>query len=551
MSRCAKIFILAALLAAAWPDQARAAKETVCTITVNSPDEKQTFQRNLPADKFQFVELVERGRRDWLASACQQHVRCDVLVISGHYDGRDEFYSDQPNTEEFLPADELERASCSPSCSGLFSQLKEVYLFGCNTLNPEALKRASAEVSRSLIRAGYSPVEAQRLSQSLGALHSGSSRNRMRLIFKDVPVIYGFSAKAPVGPVAASMLSSYLRSGGREEVGSGRASSRLLNHFAKTSLAVSSGAGDSDPLAPLRRDSCQFSNDALTAAQRIDFVHRLLQRDPAEARLFLDRIEQAVAAVGDSERQTPEVAKAFDEIAQDQNARATYLAFARDADSPVVRARMIKLATGLGWLSAAEERAELMGLVSALLSNHVSPADVDLVCALNKDHRLDAKPDAFPSTRPTDSPVAAAAVFACLGSEAARAQVLRALTSPSVEDVRFAQVYLHHRPITDVDELRDITASIARMSDPAPQVQALDALAGQHVSDPEALEELTRLFPVTESVAVQEAIAGVLIRSDLQAIASPRTVEMLRAGRLKSPQGEELIDALINRLQLL
>jgi hypothetical protein len=64
-----------------------AAKTTVCTITVNSPNEKDAFRRNLPKDKFEFVELLERGRRDWLASACQQKVQCDVLVISGHFGG--------------------------------------------------------------------------------------------------------------------------------------------------------------------------------------------------------------------------------------------------------------------------------------------------------------------------------------------------------------------------------------------------------------------------------------------------------------------------------
>ena len=46
------------------------------------------------------------------------------------------------------PTDEMERASCSDSCPGLFSQLKEVYLFGCNTLNPGASKSASAERRR-------------------------------------------------------------------------------------------------------------------------------------------------------------------------------------------------------------------------------------------------------------------------------------------------------------------------------------------------------------------------------------------------------------------
>ena len=242
------IWILA-LLAVIWAHDAHADKKTVCTITVNSSDEKEEFRRSLPPDKFQFVELVERGRPDWLASACQQGIHCDVLVISGHYDGRDEFYSDRAGAEEFLPVEEMERASCSDSCSGLFSQLKEVYLFGCNTLNPEALKRASAEIERSLVHSGYSRADAERLSLALSARHGESSRDRMRLIFKDVPVIYGFSAKAPLGPAAASMLSGYFRSGGWSETGSGRASPRLLGHFAGTSLTVASGLSDSDALA--------------------------------------------------------------------------------------------------------------------------------------------------------------------------------------------------------------------------------------------------------------------------------------------------------------
>jgi hypothetical protein len=47
----------------------------VCTITVNSPDEKETFRRHLPPGDYRFVELVERGRTDWLASACEQRSR--------------------------------------------------------------------------------------------------------------------------------------------------------------------------------------------------------------------------------------------------------------------------------------------------------------------------------------------------------------------------------------------------------------------------------------------------------------------------------------------
>src|SRR5207248_273357 len=264
------MILLATLIAMAWVHEARADKKTVCTITVNSSDEKETFRRYLPADKYRFVELVERGRPDWLASACEQHTRCDVLVISGHYDGRDEFYSDQPESREYLPVDEMERASCSKSCSGLFSQLKEVYLFGCNTLNPEALKRMSPEVARSLIRSGHSSADAERLARSLASLHGGSSRDRMRLIFDDVPVIYGFSAKAPVGPVAASMLGGYFRSGGGADVATGRASGKLLGYFKSSSMAVSNGIHGSDPLMRLRGDFCQLSDDGRVLEQKLE-----------------------------------------------------------------------------------------------------------------------------------------------------------------------------------------------------------------------------------------------------------------------------------------
>jgi hypothetical protein len=538
-----------ALLAAIGVHDAHADKKTVCTITVNSSDEKETFRRSLPPDKFQFVELVERGRPDWLASACQQGVHCDVLVISGHYDGRDEFYSDREGAVEFLPVEELERASCSQSCSGLFSQLKEVYLFGCNTLNPEALKRVSPEIERSLVQAGYSRADAGRLAHALAARHGESSRDRMRLIFRDVPVIYGFSAKAPLGPVSASMLNGYLRSGGGSETGSGHASPGLLGHFAHTSMTVAGGLNDSDALASFRRDVCQFSDADLAPAQRLGFIHGLMGRNMAEVRLFLDRIEKDVASVGEADWQTPEVAQAFAAIASDQDARARYLAFARDADQPAVRARMIKLASRLGWLSEEDERAEFVRLINdRLAQDGISPADVDLVCGLNEDHGLDQELDHLQPAFAPVHPAAQAAVAACLGSTQARAQVLRALTSPDAQEAQVAQVYLHRRPFANVNEIRDVTSSVAQMDDPAAQARALDALAGQHLSDPESLEELAQLFLVARSLDVQAAIAGILIRSDYQAIATLQLAQGLRESSLTAPGRSGPVDILLRRL---
>ena len=142
---------LVPLLRAAVAPAAVAAKKTVCTITVNSADEKETFRRYLPADQYEFVELVEKGRPDWLASACRQGVRCDALIVSGHHDNEQGFFSDRVEAGEYLNEGEMERVACSDSCPGLFSQLKEVYLFGCNTLNPEPAHPTTGEIPSDLL----------------------------------------------------------------------------------------------------------------------------------------------------------------------------------------------------------------------------------------------------------------------------------------------------------------------------------------------------------------------------------------------------------------
>src|SRR5437762_13893229 len=104
-----RLLWMVSLLVVVGVQDARAEKKTVCTITVNSPDEKEAFRRSLPPDKFKFVELVERGRPDWLASACQAGVRCGVLIISGHYGGGNEFFSGQIAARELLRVGGTER----------------------------------------------------------------------------------------------------------------------------------------------------------------------------------------------------------------------------------------------------------------------------------------------------------------------------------------------------------------------------------------------------------------------------------------------------------
>jgi hypothetical protein len=142
-----------------------------------------------------------------------------------------------------------------------------------------------------------------------------------------------------------------------------------------------------------------------------------------------------------------------------------------------------------------------------------------------------------------------AAVLACLGDTNQRERLLQALTSPQAADVEIAQAYLQYRPIADASELRHIAGAIAQMTDVDAQVRAIDTLADHRVSDPQALGELARLFPIARTIDVQRAIAGVLIRADSAATDGPDLARTLREHRFKSPDGRDLIDVLIRRLE--
>ena len=529
---------------------AHAAPKTVCTVTINSSDEKESFQRHLPPGDYQFVELVQRGKPDWLASARRRGVSCDVLVISGHFDDGTEFYTDRHDDREFLTMHEMQHESCSASGNGLFSKLKEVYLFGCNTLKSEPRHVAEGEILRSLQRSGHTPADAERVAALLSARYGQSNRDRLRHVFKDVPVLYGFSSKAPLGRTAGPLMERYFQTAPAGEVGSGRPSPTLLKLFGPSSMIAVAGLTDADPHADFRRDMCGFADDRPSDAQKIAFMHEVLQRDVTEVRMFLDHLERYTASLGRERRAVPEVAAALASIEHDRSARDRYLEFARDADESTVQARMMSLARNLGWLTPAQEQAEFLRMVSDRMARGtLGKTEVDLVCTSYQEREpgLAQQVMATGAVRPGN--VAHAAVLACLGSPQAHEQTVHALTSSRDEDVATAQVYLRHRALGDIGELRAVATGIARMTAPAAQVRALETLAKQRLADAQSLQEIARLFPLARSLEVQRAIAGILIRSDTQKLERADLARTLRQHRLKSPDGSDVIDMLIRVLQ--
>jgi hypothetical protein len=447
-----------------------------------------------------------------------------VLVVSGHFNAGETFYSDRIENNEYLEIDELERASCSASCPNLFSKLKEVYLFGCESLNPDASRYASA--------------------------YGESGRERMRRIFPNVPVIYGFSSSAPVGPTAAMLLRRYFDTGATGEIGSGRPSARLLKVFGRNSMTHVAGVKPGEPLAAQRAQVCGFFDERKSPAQKVAHVHRILRGEAGDPAGYLKRVERLMASFSDEERAHGDFAQALAVISADDAARARFLAMTRRAQ-PATRAGMINLASTLGWLAPEAQRLERVALINDLLATpRMGYAEVDLVCSLNADHSLDALRSRIEAPPARGGRAAHHAALACLGDREAHARIVQALASRDAGDVQVAQAYLRHRPAPHGAELRQVASDITRLPDAHAQVRALDALARLNISDRAILEDLSRAFAEATSPTVQRAIAEVFIRSDPKALPKRELLSTLREHRLTPPGGSSnLVDVLISRLQ--
>jgi hypothetical protein len=102
--------------------------------------------------------------------------------------------------------------------------------------------------------------------------------------------------------------------------------------------------------------------------------------------------------------------------------------------------------------------------------------------------------------------------------------------------------------LRDVAELREASIAVSGLPDGEAKVVALETLAHQYVSDRESIEAIAQAFPRSNSLAVQRAIAGILVRADLKAIDPVRLLRIVSEHRVRAP-GRDIIDVLARRLQ--
>jgi hypothetical protein len=297
---------------------------------------------------------------------------------------------------------------------------------------------------------------------------------------------------------------------------------------------------------PYRRQVCGFYDERQGPGEKLAAIHAMMKRDMGEARGFFERIENFLAFLTVDERHSATFAQALAQISADDAIRGRFLAQAR-GERPEMRARMVKVAATLGWLTQAQERDEQLRIASDLIARDtVGYAEVDLVCSMNSDGALDAGAARSPLANLADSQVSHAAVLACLGRHDAHERVVRALASSDERDVRIAQAYLRNRPVADTRELRAIAAGIPQSGSQAAQVRALETLARLNITDRETIDQLAQVFADAKSINVQRAIAEVFLRSDARALPKAELASLVRRHKLK---GDDLIDQLLRKLQ--
>ena len=188
------------------------AKYKVCSITINSADEIEVFKQQLGTQDFEFIELVPLSIESrpnnihWFTNACKQGHKCDILVISGHFGGL--FFGEKNNY--ILPVDIMEKQSCSGSCAGLLSNVKEVFLFGCYTLaNKRSRQRTPEQHLEVLLHYNYARDMAETVVAGIYLPFGLSFEHQMQLAFSGGSSIYGFTELSPLGKDIRWPLANY------------------------------------------------------------------------------------------------------------------------------------------------------------------------------------------------------------------------------------------------------------------------------------------------------------------------------------------------------
>jgi len=377
--------------------EAHAERLQVCTFSFHRPDEVQVF-RALPTEDFELVDLSlhlsapGQGRdAGWLANACRNDLRCDVVVFSAEFAGG--FFGDYGRS---LSLQEMEEASCQARSQGLFHAPREVFLLACNTLaTKDQDRRTPGDYLQVLLDHGFDRASAERVVALRYGPLGFSFREAVRRIFMGVPRLYGFSSVAPAGDHTAPLLETYFRKVGDyrsylEHVQRNTApNERLLAAFRRTGLVQAPGLTSSEPAAADRDRICALYDQRLSVARRLRIVETLMERPDFLA--FLPSIQVFFDRHPPAEMQGEET-QLFQAIQRSEASRNQVLQLVHDLDVSALQLELAHFAVHVDWMGRDAFRALARDGARQLLERPLTTEAADILCEIAKHEPLD---DAF------------------------------------------------------------------------------------------------------------------------------------------------------------
>ena len=415
-----KIFLLSVfLLSASLTAHAKAPtvspdKYSFCSITINSDNEIKAFQRRLAGSKFEFHELTKLGdRSNWFQKACESGIRCDVLLISGHYGGS--FFGDSGFS---LSQNEIDEYSCKENCKNLLGNQIEVFFFGCNTLaTKERDGRSDDEYRRVLVEHGMSVADATRVVESRYGAVGQSSRDRMRWAFADAKHLYGFQGKAPLGADIEKPLLNYLDSVGDyarhlEKIETeknlailNQLNSNLSKNMSFTpntkledslsafpNLRQCAGVSSDSPDFEFRTKICSLHDDKNSIESRLDTIASLMRSN--ELLAYIPTIDHffrknSPTTYNDSQKN---IYESLNRITKNKDA---VLKLVDTMKSPILAVDLVTFSHHVGWLTGATYRDKIKKVIKGVLRPEMNYEDRDVICSM-QDVQPDFKYEDFP-----------------------------------------------------------------------------------------------------------------------------------------------------------
>ncbi len=381
---------------------AAAAKSTVCTVTINSKEERDVFQAKLNPADFDFIELTEYSsdikekRSDWFQKACEAGVKCDVLVVSGHFGG--EFFGSSGFN---LGLNDMNKYSCYNRCDGIMSHPKEVYLFGCNTLaTKDKDHRDEQSYLEVLLRDNIDRMEAERRVAARYGPFGSSFKDQIERSFENVPLIYGFTSVGPAGAHIKPSLAKYLTQIGdyKKHLASISYGSKPHPAWAQNMkfypAAVGLGLRRSSRVYDIKENSCRFTSDDLPIHERLELAMQLLANDPYTylptiSHFVREKLGRYPSFQSDSDRQQTE--RAIERISARQDLRKLVLKTAHStAVTPSIKVDILDTARLLKWMSDDEFAEEMRRVFDPLVKNPTTQ-NADLACSLIVDDESNAR----------------------------------------------------------------------------------------------------------------------------------------------------------------